>query len=86
MKFPKEYSTIFLILFLLAFGIGHFVLGSICPWSRLCAPLWLPSSIFSASSTNPCTRQPPRFGEAFFIGCIGYYKCLVKNTRSSPSL
>jgi hypothetical protein len=29
MKFPKELSTIFLIIFLLAFGIGHFVLGSL---------------------------------------------------------
>jgi hypothetical protein len=28
MKFPKELSTIFLVLFLLAFGIGHFFLGS----------------------------------------------------------
>jgi len=29
MKFPKQLSTIFLILFLLAFGIGYFVLGSL---------------------------------------------------------
>ncbi len=29
MKFPKQLSTVFLILFLLAFGIGHFVLGSL---------------------------------------------------------
>jgi hypothetical protein len=29
MKFPKQLSTILLILFLLAFGIGHFFLGSI---------------------------------------------------------
>jgi hypothetical protein len=29
MKFPKELSTIFLILFLLAFGIGHFFLGAL---------------------------------------------------------
>jgi len=29
MKFPKQLSTIFLILFLLAFGIGYFVLGNL---------------------------------------------------------
>jgi hypothetical protein len=29
MRFPKQLSTIFLILFLLAFGIGTFVLGNI---------------------------------------------------------
>ncbi|KAF0106947.1 MAG: hypothetical protein FD146_2057 [Anaerolineaceae bacterium] len=29
MKFPKQLSTIFLILFLLAYGIGYFVLGSL---------------------------------------------------------
>jgi len=29
MKFPKQLSTIFLILFLLAFGIGTFILGNI---------------------------------------------------------
>ena len=29
MRFPKQLSTIFLILFLLAFGIGHFFLGSL---------------------------------------------------------
>ncbi len=29
MKFPKQLSTIFLILFLLAFGIGYFFLGSL---------------------------------------------------------
>jgi len=29
MKFPKQLSNIFLILFLLAFGIGYFVLGNL---------------------------------------------------------
>jgi hypothetical protein len=29
MRFPKQLSTIFLILFLLAFGIGTFILGNI---------------------------------------------------------
>jgi hypothetical protein len=29
MKFPKQLSAIFLILFLLAFGIGYFVLGNL---------------------------------------------------------
>jgi hypothetical protein len=29
MKFPSQLSTIFLILFLLAFGIGYFLLGSL---------------------------------------------------------
>lgn len=29
MKFPKQLSTIFLILFLLAFGIGYFILGNL---------------------------------------------------------
>jgi hypothetical protein len=29
MKFPKQLSTIFLILFLLAFGIGYFFLGNL---------------------------------------------------------
>jgi hypothetical protein len=38
MKFPKQPSTIFLILFLLAFGIGHFVLGSLLsPVAAVCA-------------------------------------------------
>ena len=29
MKFPRQLSIIFLILFLLAFGIGYFILGSL---------------------------------------------------------
>jgi hypothetical protein len=29
MKFPKQLSTIFLILFLLCFGIGTFILGNL---------------------------------------------------------
>jgi uncharacterized membrane protein YphA (DoxX/SURF4 family) len=29
MKFPKQLSVIFLILFLLAFGIGYFILGTV---------------------------------------------------------
>jgi len=29
MKFPKQLSAIFLILFLLAYGIGNFVLGNL---------------------------------------------------------
>jgi hypothetical protein len=38
MKFPKQLSTIFLILFLLAFGIGYFFLGSLLnPAAAVCA-------------------------------------------------
>jgi hypothetical protein len=29
MKFPKQLSTIFLLLFLLCFGIGTFILGNL---------------------------------------------------------
>jgi glucan phosphoethanolaminetransferase (alkaline phosphatase superfamily) len=38
MKFPKQLSTIFLILFLLAFGIGTFILGNLLiPAAAVCA-------------------------------------------------
>jgi hypothetical protein len=44
MKFPKEFSTIFLILFLLAFGIGYFILGSLL--NPLAAIFAIVSAIF----------------------------------------
>ena len=72
MKFPKQLSTIFLILFLLAFGIGYFILGSLL--NPAAAVFAIVAAIFYrlANSTNSCARDSlPGLGRLFYLIFFG---------------
>jgi len=66
-EIPKELASIFLILFLLASGIGQFVLGALlCQAAAVFPIVAVDIYLLGKSLELLCTRQPPRFGEAFY--------------------
>ena len=91
MKLPKTISVWFMILFFLFAGLSAFGVslgGAI--WGILIGIFALGAAVFlflGRLATLEYTKTSPGIGEAFFCqNELESYKCLVKITRSSPSL